>query len=590
MPSPNRVLNIGHLRRGPARCNRRAFLRGVAALGFSSLALRGAPRTWAATDPPTALGPPASRWLAAAARAFDGLLARIDLEAGGRPYFLLDLEAEVPALVHGYWDAVDMAGRSVDALLRLRPLLATEQGKEAELLLRQYLLGRQGSDGLFYNAPDRDPAEEVVDTFCQGRALLGLTTWLAHTGDAVVEASIEACVRGLAAIAVRDGEYAYLPGQRWREGWLDQSLLAAGALDGRDNFGYSAQCALPLLEYHALTGSPAALDLAGRLLRHFVERSGQVDGDGHFAGETHASGYLPLACAAVRYAAATGDEGYLRWAERLYRWVLANSSQFGWVPGPLGLGETYFRAWYGAPPRRTCETCSLADTIELALLLARAGYTDCWDDVDRFARNQLLENQFGALARGRDLPLPDDPTVAAALAGAWESFALPYRLLARPDDRRLVEGCCSASGARALSRVWEHTLDYAADTLTIHLGLSRSSPWADVYSHEPQRGQLDIVLHVPLALRLRPPRWAPPDGLTLLLDEVPLPLEWDGDYLTVAQAPAGACLSLRYPLLDRQEGFAVNAETTLAFWRGGTVLDVLPDSGPVPIYRRDRLA
>src|SRR5205085_12310260 len=112
--------------------------------------------------------------------------------------------------------------------------------------------------------------------------------------------------------------------------------------------------------------------------------------------ETHAAGYVAMASAAVRYGAATDDEQYISWADRLYRWVRANSSEFGWVPGPLGLGADYFARWYDAPPRRTCETCSLADTLNLAILLAGEGHPEYWDDVERYARNQLLQNQFGA--------------------------------------------------------------------------------------------------------------------------------------------------------------------------------------------------
>lgn len=581
---------------GGHRLGRRAFLgalgAGALALGWELRTSRPAAASQVAR-PASAGGPAraASGALAGtpplrtlAARAYRGLLARLDADADYRPRFLLDLDAAPAILLHDrYWDSVDLAGRTVDVLVRLRRLLALDRLDAAEEGLRAYLLGRQADDGLFYNEEAGTP--EVADVFCQSRALLGLTTWYASTGDAVVEDALDRLVRGLDRVAVRDGDGSYFPGERYADRWLDQGLLASGGYDGRARLGYGTLCAQGLLELHALAGSRPALRLAGRLLRYFVDQSGLVGPQGHFIGETHAEGYVPTATAAARYGVAADDERYLGWADRLYRWVRDNSSEFGWVPGPLGLGAAYFAKWYGAPVRRTCETCSLVDTIELAITLAQNGHPAYWDDVERFARNQLVENQIGqpAAVLG-DGAAEVDPAALAALAGAWDTFALPYRLLGRPDGRRLTEGCCSASGARALSLIWEQAVEPRERLLYVHLGLTRDTPWASIISHEPLRGQLDVALHERRGLRLRLPSWAAPEQTTLWVDRVQRDLRWEGPYVALDPLPPGSQVSLRYPLAERVEGFSVDDETTLAYWRGGTVVDVLPDDGPAAIY------
>ena len=581
---------------GAPRVDRRGFLRSLG-LGGLALALGARPQAAAAAAQPPRVGSPAKigaapadELQAAARRAREGLLARLDRAAGYRPHFLLDLSGEVARLIHDdYWDGVDLGGRTVDGLIRLGRVLGDGPG-DAELQLRDYFLGRQGDDGLFYG--DGPDDSQVADSFCQGRALLGLTTWFASGGDGEVEARLQGLVGGLAAIAVHRDDYSYFPGRRYRGGWLDYGLMGPYAYDGLDNYGYGEQCALALMEYHALSGDHAALQLAGRLLRHFVFHSGQVDPEGRFAGETHAGGYLPVATAALRYGVATGDETYVAWADRLYRWVRANSSEFGWVPGPLGLGAAYFERWYAAPVRRTCETCSVADALNLAILLASQGHTEYWDDVERYTRNQLLQNQFGTaeavLGPEGCARAADD--VQRAIAGAWESFALPYRLLARPDDRRLVEGCCSGSGARALGLVWEHAVERRGGTLYVHLGLTRDSALARVISHEPAAGRLDVVPRTPLALRLRVPTWAAADTVTLWVAGQQREPRREGPYVAVDEVAADTRVTLRYGLRERVEHFAVNDETTVAHWRGGTVLDVEPDTGPAPIYRPQRAA
>jgi DUF1680 family protein len=574
------------------RLSRRSFL-GALGVGAAALATRlPVPASVAAQALPArdgAAAPVGSRppalFEAAARRAQDGLLARLNPAAAYRPRFLLDLNGEGARLVHDdYWDGVDLAGRTIDALIRLRRIVGGT-ASDAELQVRNYFLARQGDLGLFHG--EGDDATAVADSFSQSRALLGLTTLFASTGDAEIETRLHGLIDGLAQIAVSEEDYSYFPGRAYRGAWLDYGLMKEEAYDHLDNYGYASQVALPLMEYHALAGHRPALDLAGRLLRHFVGHSGLVDGEGRFVGETHAAGYLGMGIAAVRYGVATGDESYVAWADRLYRWVRANSSEFGWVPGPLGLGPSYFARWYDAPQRRTCETCSLADMLNLAILLAARGHPEYWDDVERYARNQLLQNQFGSAEAVLSAEACEHvpPDVQRALAGAWESFALPYRLLARPDDRRFVEGCCSGAGARALSLIWEHGLEQRGPVLYAHLGLSRGGPLATVTSHEPAAGRLDVVPRADTALRLRVPSWATPDSVTVWIDGVERDAPWEGGYVVVDAVPAGSRVSLRYGLAERTEAFTVNDETTLAHWRGGTVVDVDPDRGPVPIYQ-----
>jgi hypothetical protein len=94
-----------------------------------------------------------------------------------------------------------------------------------------------------------------------------------------------------------------------------------------------------------------------------------------------------------------------------------------------------------------------------------------------------------------------------------------------------------------------------------------------------------VVPRADTALRLRVPSWAAPNSVTLWVGDAQRDVPWESGYVVVDAVPAGSRVSLRYDLVERTEAFTVNDETTLAYWRGGTVLDVDPDRGPVPIYR-----
>lgn len=94
-----------------------------------------------------------SHWLQnAASLAMSALLARVDLQQGGRPYFWIDLRQAPPQASHSYWDGVDIAGRFVDGLLLARQMTGRSDGTAVEAQLRAYLWAQQDRhDGLFYN-------------------------------------------------------------------------------------------------------------------------------------------------------------------------------------------------------------------------------------------------------------------------------------------------------------------------------------------------------------------------------------------------------------------------------------------------------
>jgi hypothetical protein len=204
----------------------------------------------------------------------------------------------------------------------------------------------------------------------------------------------------------------------------------------------------------------------------------------------------------------------------VFEWIRAHGTRYGWVPDAFGLGAAYYRYLYGRerlPP--TCETCGLVDALELATVLAEQGHTAYWDDVERWTRNHLLASQLGSpasLALGLSAqaavaPSPAsvesahvhtptgalpaallaadarDGPLARVVAGAFDSASLPTGLLGfrATGLTPVVEGCCACSGLRGLFLAWHHAVIEDRDGISVHLGLTRDSWWAEVVSHEP---------------------------------------------------------------------------------------------------------
>jgi hypothetical protein len=595
---------------GP-RLSRRGLLGGGLALLAGAWAGRGAAAAAAefaaqggqvpGAAPPE---PPASYALQEAlARGRAGLVERLDPDAGGRPYFELNLGGAQPYLAHDCWDYVDVAGRMVDALALADTALGSDDGAASRESVLAYLRARQGTEGLFWNGPnDREGgyASDCVESFCQSRAALGLVTWLQASGADAAAAALDRLVAGLGAVAVWDGDAAYFPGSQWRNSWLEQTLTADGAPDGRAKYGWGSLVVLPLARYVELTGAPAAWELTAALLRFFVERSGLVAADGSFAGHVHAEGYAAIASAAARFATLAGWDAWLAWAARLFEYLRGRSTRYGFVPDRIGLGPSYYWYWYGReslPP--TCETCGLVDALELGITLAERGYTEYWDDVERWTRNHLLASQLGtpdtwAAAPGQAAPAalvaacaPDAP-LGRVVAGAFDSASSPGGLLDQADDGQsaVVEGCCANSGLRGLFLAWQHAVADDGTVVSVHLGLSRTSPAVEVVSYEPSAGRLDVRLRAARRLRVRVPSWVARETLVLLRDDERIAPTWDGDYLRVDDLAPGQTVSLRYPLGERTEEEQIDGARLQVRWRGGTVLGVEPGGAWLDAYGR----
>jgi hypothetical protein len=515
----------------------------------------------------------------------NALLGRLDLERGGRPFFWVDFRRQPPEASHSYWDYCDIAGRFVDGLALGRILTGRRDAPEAEALLRRFLWAQQDpGDGLFYNpepgAPDAEASkyepdlgdragQRHVDLFCQRAPLLALTTLLA-LGDQDARPRLERMARGLRSIAEPDGDGLRFSTYRWarrlRPEWAASPNVPERWL------GYRYALLTGLARYAQLSGDPAAAGLAAGLARWYM-RHGDVPPDGRFKGNTHSGGILPTTVGIARLGAWLGDAGMLEWAHRVYRWVREQTPDFGFLRDGLGL-DGFFAG--------TCETCGLADLLHLALLLTEAGAGDYRDDIERYARNQLIENQYAdadALRRAFPGLAPD---VLGMLHGGFECAARPNALLAFDG----AEGCCIGGGLRALYLAWRASISESGGETRVELGFTRSTPRVEVVGREPWEGRIDVRLRAPGRLRIRLPEGVGLAQARARLDGRDIQPAWSGRYTDFGDLRPGQSASLAYPLRERAAAYAIDGAEYQAYWRGGTLVELNPPGERYPIYQR----
>jgi len=558
-----------------------------------------------------------------AALAVNALTEPTDPDFDHELYWIADLLATTPAMYHTADDTVQ--AKFIQSLPLVRTMCGSTQNLDIERALLQTMLRMQGDDGLMYipirGRPWALPAEPSVwagldylpkgDHWCPlhmtGRLLGALCIYALKEPHGPWRDAAHRLVEGFRRVTIIEDDIAYLilnctePGKRvekpakkpvgWRAGmaaWVAQGL---------------AQC-------HRALGNETAGDLAQRMMRYVMRDSGCFREDGEFGPEfpdiekskpklIHFHMHTNQILAALEVAQATGDKELLDRALRAYSYAV-NCGQ------PL---VGFFPEWISSiggswgTPHNQSEICTVADMIACAVKLSLLGH-DKWDDVDRWVRNQFAECQLtdtGWLTDGHlekvnrtKLPLP------AASAGI-PKYGTTERVIERcvgsfagwPAANDWVEGnlysimhCCTGNATRALYYVWENILAFDEGRLRVNLLLNRASKWADLDSHIPFAGKVELKLKRALELEIRLPEWVESKQARSMVNGRPRKLTFAGWYANVGRVRKGDSVVLTFPLPERTDIVNIEKQRFTLIRRGNDVVHIDPPGKNGPLYQR----
>ena len=202
--------------------------------------------------------------------------------------------------------------------------------------------------------------------------------------------------------------------------------------------------------------------------------------------------------------------------------------------------------------------------IAIALLLSDDGVGDYWDDADRWIRNMFAEGQllstdwiyhvprWGSRTRGpsHSSLLRKTPTGRPTASPSETSVPSPLGPLPTTGTWATATGSRSAAtvtAARTMYWIWDRALQYRDGELSVNLLLNRPSPWADVESHIPYTGRVDVKIKQALNLRVRLPDWASQQQTRCRLNDADRRVEWDGRYCKVGSVAPGDTVTLTFP-------------------------------------------
>jgi hypothetical protein len=528
--------------------------------------------------------------------------------------------SRIPAVIRFTGNgSIVCAGKHLESLPLLRSMTGSTFNRDIDSRFMESMLHMTGKDGSIYiptstaaNYPAPIP-EPLASTRGEGRHILALSMWYQRDKNPLWRDLVERKIERLSGLATEEEDYAYFNREPYLEsdnGPLSDTLpgleapleIVGDASDGfktvvepkkkqkakvyydehlwdihSDNFMLTRS----LCVYYRLTGHEPALELAGKLVRGVLKRWKGFEDDGRFLLFHFHTGTASL-LAILEYAMITKGSDLIEFVTRGYEFAVAVSgSLVGFFP-EITPGFEIRKVHHPNKTYADCETCEVADMIGLALKLTSAGAGDHWEEVDRWTRNQFVENQLtqdkleALLDKEQAAELFDEKPVEA-----WESEEVERAIgtfagHAMPDDFGVfvANACCTGNAARNLYWVWDSILTRENDEVRVNLLLNRASPWLDVHSYLPNRGKVVLKIKQAEAVSVRIPEWTDHDKVTCQVNGAERSFSRSGSYIRVGALSADDTVTVEFPMVEKTLFELIGDIPYKVTMRGNTVVDM----------------
>ncbi|NLC67225.1 MAG: hypothetical protein GX754_00235 [Clostridiaceae bacterium] len=354
----------------------------------------------------------------------------------------------------------------------------------------------------------------------------------------------------------------------------------------------------PLITYWQATGDEEGLEFAIAYANGIME-SAQPGGlvfkpDGSFAGHSHATMHSIWGIAHLGII--LNEDKYIEFAKKAWDFMLTRGTGTGWFP---------------AGPDNCNETCCLSDMMSVASMIARWGYTEYFDYIERYMRNYTSNLQFIITPEFEEYykEINKDAGIEKIMQGLRELKKFQGGIIGGSGlndyENELLGGasgfemfgCCAPEGMRAIYTTWVNTINRWPESrlgpagVYVNMSFSRDSEWGRVVSFMPEEGRLTVKAKVADRFLVRPPHWVPKEEVRAFINTRPVKVLWFGDYVAF-DANIGDELSITYPLISfihEVEGLwkkeAARPDLKMTFkWVGNMVVSVDPAPSKTPLF------
>ena len=480
----------------------------------------------------------------------------------------------------------------------MREMSGSRMGLEVEQGLRKRILGYVRDDGLAWVPPGHFmegevyggavPQGEIASTWATAKIIRSLSETYARTGDRAALEKARQMFVGLSKLADwQQGRAVYEGGSgAWKDGKWIKPQQPTAAIE-------------QIVRYWEVSGDSEALDFAVALTEGLIATGPQlkIEPSGKFNGHMHST--LHGVWGVAHLGVAINQPRYLEWSKRIYDYAATQGLGTGWLAA----------ATWDSEVRLLSEMCATSDMVSLASWIARGGYPDYWDHVEKYIRNTLVPTQFSmtpeyvalyrkvnagkgqreiekGLRRMKDF---EGGFIAAPAPNSWINW-----MPAAPQtngERMQIFGCCVPEAMRALHTAWSTVTTTSQQEVLINTSFDRESAEARVVSFLPNQPRLTVQAKKAADYLVRIPSWSKRDEVSAYRDGRRVELHWGGPglaYVRFANARQNEELTVRYALAEfsQKVDFAFAERPDLRFelsWSGNSVVAITPHAAQLPL-------
>jgi len=413
-----------------------------------------------------------------------------------------------------------------------------------------------------------------------------------NPNDKEIEERASKLVRGMRSLVIQRKVKTFWSGDQ-EEPYpiyeFPNDVYSPGGFDMTHHTGRGEQPIRNAVLIHALTDrfviahDQVALDLAIGLANQLLGPARYFNYKGEFFGHVHSATWV--AAGLIYLYRVTKVDFYLFAGKAIYNYVKSLGSKNGWIPE--------YAQWKDMK-EENCETCCLKDLILVCNELILAGQDEYYDDMNRFARNQLSENQirYTGYVVTENKPDEDGHTfmnLDKRLYGGYTGGSRPNSISLT--KFRSIAGCCVGTGPIALDLVWQNVVTTRhlndVDVNVVNIVTNKETDSYKLTSMIPDEGIVNLDVKVDGYYGFRIYNYM--EGYKLLINNKEVtPIVTNN--IAYVKVNAGDTLTISYEINDVSltEHFAGYDFTTI--WRGADVIDILPHGEHVRLYQRDNSA
>ncbi|MBI4585220.1 MAG: glycoside hydrolase family 127 protein [Planctomycetes bacterium] len=522
-------------------------------------------------------------------------------------FFHTTFKAQPPFMGHECTGLPTNNPKFAESLVMMREMSGSNFNRDIETHMMEYMVTKAtGADGLYYSLKEGRPwhgaGEDFANVYGNTRYLLAMIAWHHFTQEPAWKSRVDAVINRLSAIALQKDDYVYYPVSNIGEwfswgrqtGWLSKDEPMTGAPGEHPTVLYLGPVLRGLAKAAEITDNPNIRQLGDRLV-NFIKKprhwNAEVEAK-HVHGPSrahwcyHFHGWVAALRGLLDYAMLTGDADLKEFVRDGYDCARNYGiPRIGWFPEVTN-------------EQTQCESCCIADMVALPIKLNDAGVGDYWDDVERYVRNQLVEQQYidadllrkvsqAGAVRKVNRPRETDERVIERNLGGFAG-----RAMVDHDSNPWNMHCCTGNGTEAIYYAWEAITRFHDGVAQVNLLLNRASPWMDIDSYLPYEGQVVLKNKQARAVSVRIPRWVDKSEVKVKRSGGKSEPIWSGPNLVCTGLGADEVITITFPVEERiEKAVLYGTEYTFTF-RGNTVVDVKPRSQPAgsyPFYQRSHM-